>query len=191
MMLTERTSERGFGSRIGRSVSSGRAAKVLGASSRTILAALVVFFLGASSVLAAHRARLSADLEDHLAAGSQAIDIIVHGSRAEVDALAALYNLRVKRHLKSGAVIRVTAGQLAADKILAFDQTLRAGVFSAASMNLLPWPSPLSLGNPSALAYWVCLLGPLPIIRVSVKATKRRRHQDGQRQSLPVFVESA
>ena len=28
---------------------------------------------------AQHRARLSADLADHLAAGSQAIDVIVHG----------------------------------------------------------------------------------------------------------------
>jgi hypothetical protein len=33
---------------------------------------------------AAHRARVSADLEDHLAVGSQTIDVIVHGDRAEV-----------------------------------------------------------------------------------------------------------
>ena len=32
--------------------------------------------------------------------GSQTIDVIVHGTRAEVDALAARYNLRVKRYLQ-------------------------------------------------------------------------------------------
>ena len=47
-------------------------------------------------------------------AGSQTIAVIVHGTRTEVDALAARYNLRVARYLKSGAVLRLTAGQLAA-----------------------------------------------------------------------------
>ncbi|MEQ1730678.1 MAG: S8 family peptidase, partial [Vicinamibacterales bacterium] len=61
---------------------------------------------------AAHRARLGADLERTLAAGSQSIDVIVHGNRAEVDTLARRYNLRVRRHLKSGAVLAVNAGQL-------------------------------------------------------------------------------
>ena len=61
---------------------------------------------------AAHRARLSADLADHLASGSQAIDVIVHGDTATVDALASRYNLIIKKYLKSGAVLRVNAGQL-------------------------------------------------------------------------------
>jgi len=61
-----------------------------------------------------HKARLSADLADHLAAGSQTIRVIVHGSRDEVDALAARYNLVVARYLASGAVLSVNAGQLAA-----------------------------------------------------------------------------
>src|SRR5205814_10445564 len=73
-------------------------------------AALALTFAPAAS--AAHRARLSADLADHLAAGSPSIAVIVHGTRAEVDALAARYNLVVKRHMKSGAVFQVTAGQL-------------------------------------------------------------------------------
>ena len=83
---------------------------------RRCLAAAVVLlaFVSASPAQAAHRARVSADLEDHLAAGSQTIDVIVHGTRAEIGALVARYNLRVKRYLKSGAVLRVTAGQLAA-----------------------------------------------------------------------------
>ena len=62
----------------------------------------------------AHAARLSADLSDHLAAGSQAFDVIVHGTRAEVDALAARYNLRVAKYLASGACCRSTPASLAA-----------------------------------------------------------------------------
>src|SRR6476620_3234964 len=61
---------------------------------------------------AAHLARLDADLERTLAEGSQAIDVIVHGSRDEVDALARRYNLTVRKYLKSGAVLQVSAGQL-------------------------------------------------------------------------------
>src|SRR3990172_7267648 len=81
-----------------------------------VAGAIVAVWCGAvmEPAEAAHRARLSADLVDHLSAGSQTIDIIVHGDKATVDALAARYNLRVKRHLKHGAVLRVNAGQLAA-----------------------------------------------------------------------------
>jgi serine protease AprX len=62
-----------------------------------------------------HRARLSADLADHLTAGSPAIEVIVDGDKATVDRLARQYNLVVKRSLsKGGAVLRVNAGQLAA-----------------------------------------------------------------------------
>lgn len=77
---------------------------------------LILLLGGAPAALAAgsHRARLSADLQDHLNAGSQAIEVIVHGDRATVDAIAARYNLVVARYLASGAVLRVTAGQLAA-----------------------------------------------------------------------------
>jgi serine protease AprX len=62
----------------------------------------------------AHRARLSADLADHLATGSQTIRVIVEGTRAEVDALAQRYALRITKYLQSGAVFVVNAGQLAA-----------------------------------------------------------------------------
>src|SRR3954469_5042021 len=85
---------------------------------RSIGAALVCAAVAVAPQPAAaagsHAARLSADLADHLAAGSQAIRVIVHGTRAEVDAVAARYNLVVTRYLKSGAVFAVTAGQLAA-----------------------------------------------------------------------------
>jgi serine protease AprX len=79
------------------------------------LAALASVWLAVAVPAGAqHRARLSADLADHLAAGSQSIDVIVHGTPAEVDALAVRYNLRVKRYLRSGGVLNVNAGQLAA-----------------------------------------------------------------------------
>jgi serine protease AprX len=74
----------------------------------------IVFTLAMPAGAAGRRARLSTDLADHLAVGSPSIDVIVHGTRAEVDALARKYNVRVRRHLRSGAVLRVTAGQLAA-----------------------------------------------------------------------------
>src|SRR5262245_41494179 len=61
---------------------------------------------------AAHRARMSADLSDHLAVGSQTIDVIVHGDAAETNALATRYNVRVKKQLKGAVVLQLTAGQL-------------------------------------------------------------------------------
>jgi serine protease AprX len=73
-----------------------------------------LLLLAAAPVQAAHRARLSADLATHLQAGTQSIDVIVHGSRAAVDALARQYNLTVRKYLRQGAVLRITAGQLAA-----------------------------------------------------------------------------
>jgi serine protease AprX len=61
-----------------------------------------------------HRARLSNDLADHLAAGSPSIEVIVDDGAA-VDRLARQYNLVVKRKLThGGGVLQVNAGQLAA-----------------------------------------------------------------------------
>ena len=79
---------------------------------RAALAALLLLTAGAIPALANHRARLSADLASDLASQSAAIDVIVHGDGPSVDTLAQRYNLVVKRRLKSGAVLRVTAGQL-------------------------------------------------------------------------------
>ncbi len=85
---------------------------------RTLTAAAVValtFVLAEdASAQQRRRARLSADLAEHVSAGSAGVDVIVRGTQAEVEALAARYNVRVKRHLRSGAVLRVTGGQLAA-----------------------------------------------------------------------------
>jgi len=68
----------------------------------------------ASAQQRARRARLSADLAEHVSTGSAGVDVIVHGTQPEVEALAARYNVRIKRQLRSGAVLRVTGGQLAA-----------------------------------------------------------------------------
>ena len=66
----------------------------------------------ATPAAAQRRVRLSTDLAEKLARGDQDIDVIIEGSRGEVDAVAGRYNLRVKRYLRSGAVLRVNAGQL-------------------------------------------------------------------------------
>ena len=80
-----------------------------------LLAPLVLVTCGlARPVLAAGGARLSSDLAAKLSAGAAAIDVIVHGDQAAVDTLAQRYNVRVKRRMASGAVLQLTAGQLAA-----------------------------------------------------------------------------
>jgi serine protease AprX len=79
-----------------------------------VAAALFVSVTAAPAAAQQRRARLSADLADHLSAGSQSIDVIVHGDQATVDAIAARYNVPVKRHMASGAVLKLTAGQLSA-----------------------------------------------------------------------------
>lgn len=83
---------------------------------RSIVAAIVlVSSLGMVRPAAAqHRARLSADLSDALATGSPAIDVILHGDKASIDATAARYGIKVKKYLRSGGVFRLTAGQLSA-----------------------------------------------------------------------------
>jgi serine protease AprX len=90
--------------------------KLSSLSGRVGASVLALMFAGqlgtAAPAQAAHRARVSADLEDHLAVGSQTIDVIVHGDRAEIERLAARYNVKIKKTLTSGAVLRVNAGQL-------------------------------------------------------------------------------
>src|SRR5436190_9600153 len=76
------------------------------------VAVLLALALSAGATAQAqHRARLSRDLADHLSGGSQNIEVIVG---ANADQLATKYNLRIRRHLKSGGVLLVNAGQLAA-----------------------------------------------------------------------------
>ena len=84
---------------------------------RTAVPLTAVLVLMATPAVAQrhHRARLSADLTDHLAAGSPTIEVIVDGDRASVERLARQYNVVVKRSLRrGGGVLLVNAGQLAA-----------------------------------------------------------------------------
>ncbi|HXI28481.1 MAG TPA: S8 family peptidase, partial [Vicinamibacterales bacterium] len=81
---------------------------------RAFAIAACVLVSAGPALAAGPRARLSADLADHLAAGSQAVRVIVHGTKADVDAIATRYNLRVARYMASGGVLVVNAGQIAA-----------------------------------------------------------------------------
>src|SRR5262245_48810914 len=83
-------------------------------ATRTTAIAICTLAAAAPARAQQHHARLSADLADHLTAQSARIDVIVHGEKAEVDAIAARYNLTIRRYLKGGAVLRVNAGQLSA-----------------------------------------------------------------------------
>ena len=74
--------------------------------------ALLVFGAALPAAAQGHRARVSADLADHLTAGSQNIDVIVHGTPAEVAAIAKRYNVKITKNLETGAVLHVNAGQL-------------------------------------------------------------------------------
>src|SRR5258708_40087577 len=74
-------------------------------------AALVV--AASAPAQAQHRARLSADLAEHLASGGGSVEVIVDGAAA-ADRLATKYNLKLTRRLQSGGVLLVNAGQLSA-----------------------------------------------------------------------------
>ena len=64
---------------------------------------------------AAGQARLSKGVSDHLASKSRAsIDLIVRGTADEVEALAARHGVTIARRLKSGAVLRANATEIAA-----------------------------------------------------------------------------
>ncbi len=57
--------------------------------------------------------RLSKTLADRLEARrDEPVQIIIDGDHAQIEQLASLYNLEVKRHLSRGAVLEVTGGQL-------------------------------------------------------------------------------
>src|SRR5262245_54988503 len=81
---------------------------------RTVAISTALFLTTAIPSQAQHKARLSSDLEKHLENGSQQISVIVNGDRQTADNLARRYSLVIKKYLKDGAVIQMTAGQLAA-----------------------------------------------------------------------------
>ena len=64
---------------------------------------------------APHKARLSRDLADRVAAGrEEPTSVIVSGTPDLVQALVARYGARLKKSLRGGAVLEVTGGQLTA-----------------------------------------------------------------------------
>ena len=74
-----------------------------------------VALLSAPAEAGPHRARLSRDLADRIAAGSnESSKVIVSGSPEQVRTIAARYGAQVKKSLRGGAVLEVTGGQLAA-----------------------------------------------------------------------------
>src|SRR5437868_4233632 len=83
-------------------------------ATRRFGAAATIILLFAATPASAAAKRLSADLQDRLNAGSASIDVILDGDQATINQLASRYNLTVSKRLRSGAVVRVTAGQLAA-----------------------------------------------------------------------------
>jgi len=87
---------------------------VAGAVAAAFVFASIIVAATPAAAAGVHSARLSADLADHLSAGSQSIRVIVHGTKADVDALAARYNLKIAKYMQSGAVFLVNAGQLGA-----------------------------------------------------------------------------
>ena len=92
--------------------------------SRTLLGAALAVAVGAAPVMAeegpgpgfsGHRARVASDITQRLAAAPGASsDVIVRGSPDVIHALSTKHGLRVKRSLKSGAVVELTAASLAA-----------------------------------------------------------------------------
>src|SRR5258706_4175620 len=88
---------------------------------RMLCAARLLLFATASMLAGAdyagaqsHRAHISDDLKRHLDSGDPtATAVIVTGSPAQVDAIAARHGLRVRRRLSSGAVLDVPADRLA------------------------------------------------------------------------------
>jgi serine protease AprX len=108
----------------------------------TLAVVLACSVAAAPDAHAQRRARLSADLADPTARGAS-VDVIVHGTPEQVQTLAGRYNLRVKRQLRSGAVLQVTPGQLEAletdgtQEHLSSDAPVRAmGDVTAATIGL-------------------------------------------------------
>ena len=80
-----------------------------------LLCAAVTLLAGVAQAAGAqsHPAHLSDDLKHHIDSGdATASTVIVSGTAAQVNAIAARHGLRVLRRLTSGAVLDVPAGHL-------------------------------------------------------------------------------
>src|SRR3712207_1783021 len=80
-----------------------------------IAATVALAGLAPEADAAGARARLSRDLVERLSTGDLAdTDVILTGTQARVDALAARHRLTLRKRLKSGAAVTVPAGGLEA-----------------------------------------------------------------------------
>jgi subtilisin family serine protease len=69
--------------------------------------------LSSAPLWAQPRARLSESLQKHVASKSAAqVDVIVHGTADEIDALAARRRLTIKKRLADGAVLQASAADI-------------------------------------------------------------------------------
>jgi serine protease AprX len=82
---------------------SSRTTRALTAVALTAIALLV----SSSLVQTGHRARLSRDLEDAITRDARGVSVIVHGDHAAVERLAERHGARIKKMLRSGAVLDV------------------------------------------------------------------------------------
>ena len=75
--------------------------------------ALALAFLPGKALWAQPRARMSKSLQTHVASKStEAVDVIVHGTADQIDAMAARQGLTIRKRLDDGAVFRTSAAQL-------------------------------------------------------------------------------
>jgi serine protease AprX len=80
-----------------------------------LVLATVVVPAGARAERGGHVARMAGDLATRAAASPQGTtDVILHGSPDDIYALATRHGLQVKKTLRSGAVVSLSAAQLAA-----------------------------------------------------------------------------
>ncbi len=81
----------------------------------SILYAMVITIAVAPAASAQHGARLSDSLRRHVAANStQKLDVIVHGTAAEIAALAERHHVQIKKMLTGGAVLSATGAAIGA-----------------------------------------------------------------------------
>src|SRR5512145_2011146 len=79
---------------------------------KTVWGNVVAFVLLTSAPLWAE-ARLPESLQKHVASKSkQSLDVIVHGTADEVNAIAARHGLRIKKRMSDGAVLSADAAQI-------------------------------------------------------------------------------
>lgn len=89
--------------------------KVVWGGKAAIVCALSLAVLPGKAVWAQPRARLSKSLQAHADSRSTTpVDVIVHGTRDQLDALAVRQGLALRKRLDDGAVFRASAAQLEA-----------------------------------------------------------------------------